>query len=280
MIPTLTYTDALTLASRGHALHSAEARRLLQQVTGATIAQIIAYPGRQLGAIDQLRFESLVARRAAGEPLSYLIGQREFYSRNFRVTPDVLIPRPETEDLVDAALARLSASGTPEVVDLGTGSGCIGITLGLEQPNAKVLGVDASADALEVARGNARDLGCTNIDFVIGNWLDGIEGRRLAMIVANPPYIEDGDPHLEQGDLRFEPRAALTPGADGFAAIRRIIAQAPAALADHGWLIFEHGFDQAAEVRRLMMTGGFIDVFTEQDLAGRERVTGGRRPQR
>jgi release factor glutamine methyltransferase len=272
----LTYADAQKLAARGHSLSVAEARLLLQHVTGSTIAQIIAYPGRQLGPIDQMRFESLVARRAAGEPIAYLVGHRDFYSRTFQVTPAVLIPRPDTECLVDAALARMPTDGAPEVVDLGTGSGCIGITLALEQPNAKVLAIDASADAIEVARGNAQLLGCRNIDFVIGDWLTGIDGHRLSMVVSNPPYIAAADYHLGQGDLRFEPRSALSPGDDGLAAIRRIVAQAPAALADKGWLILEHGFDQGAAVRGLLAAQGFTDIFTDRDLSGHERATGGR----
>ena len=276
MTSSLTYTDALTLAARGHALKAVDARLLLQHVTGANAAQIIAHPGRQLGPVERLRYESLVTRRAGGEPVAYLVGHREFYSRSFSVGPAVLIPRPETEGLIDAALARLPVEGVPEIVDLGTGSGCIGISLALEHPNARVLAVDASIDALEMARANARALDCRNIDFVIGDWLAGIDAHRLAMIVANPPYIADGDWHLDQGDLRFEPKQALSPGGDGLAALRTIIAQAPAALADNGWLIMEHGFDQAPAVRALMTSQGFIDLFTERDLAGHERTTGGR----
>lgn len=274
--PSLTYSDALTLAARGHALDAVDARLLLQHVTGATIAQIVSYPGRQLGPVDRMRFESLVARREAGEPIAYLLGEREFYSRAFAVTPAVLIPRPETEGLVDAALSRLQVQGRPDVVDLGTGSGCVGITLALEHPQARVLAIDASADAIGVARRNAAALGCDNIDFVIGNWLQGIDGRRLAMIVGNPPYIAAADAHLGQGDLRFEPRSALTPGDDALADVREIIAQAPAALAEGGWLILEHGHDQGPSVRALLASHGFSEVFSERDLAGHERITGGR----
>ncbi len=274
--PSLTYSDALTLALRGHSLDAVDARLLLQHVTGATFAQIVSYPGRQLGPVDRMRFESLIERRATGEPIAYLLGEREFYSREFAVTPAVLIPRPETEGLVDAALSRLPAQGRPEVVDLGTGSGCVGITLALEHPQACVLAIDASADAIDVARRNAAALGCTNIDFVIGDWLQGINGKRLAMIVGNPPYIAAADAHLDQGDLRFEPRSALTPGNDALAAVREIIAQAPAALADGGWLILEHGHDQGPGVRELLAGHGFTEVFSDRDLAGHERITGGR----
>jgi len=274
--PSLTYSDALTLALRGHSLDAVDARLLLQHVTGATFAQIVSYPGRQLGPVDRMRFESLIERRAAGEPIAYLLGEREFYSREFAVTPAVLIPRPETEGLVDAALSRLPVQGRPEVVDLGTGSGCVGITLALEHPQAYVLAIDASADAIDVARRNAAALGCTNIDFVIGDWLQGINGKRLAMIVGNPPYIAAADAHLDQGDLRFEPRSALTPGDDALAAVRKIIVQAPAALADGGWLILEHGHDQGPGVRELLTGHGFTEVFSDRDLAGHERITGGR----
>lgn len=274
--PSLTYSDALTLAARGHSLAAVDARLLLQHVTGATIAQIVSYPGRQLGPVDRTRFESLVERRAAGEPIAYLLGEREFYSRAFAVTPAVLIPRPETEGLVDAALSRLPTEGRPEVVDLGTGSGCVGITLALEHPQARVLAIDASADAIGVAQRNAAALECGNIDFVIGNWLQGIDGNRLAMIVGNPPYISAADAHLGQGDLRFEPRLALTPGDDALAAVREIIVQAPAALAEGGWLILEHGHDQGPIVRKLLAKHGFNEVFSECDLAGHERITGGR----
>jgi release factor glutamine methyltransferase len=274
----LTYTDALTLASRGHSLAAVDARLLLQHVTGATVAQIVSYPGRQLGPVDRMRFESLVARRASGEPIAYLLGEREFYSRAFAVTPGVLIPRPETEGLVDAALARLPVDGNPAVVDLGTGSGCVGITIALEHTKTRVLAIDASADAITVARRNATALACSNIDFVIGDWLKGIDGHRLSMVVANPPYIAAADFHLGQGDLRFEPRSALTPGDDGLAAIREIIIQAPAALAGGGWLILEHGHDQGPAVRKLLAVRGFADVFTDRDLAGHDRITGGRLP--
>jgi len=276
MIPTLTYGDALALASRTHSLQASEARLLLRHVTGASIARIIAHPGRELGQIEQLRYESLVARRAAGEPIAYLVGRREFYSRTFQVSDCVLIPRPETEGLVDAALARMPVGAPPAVVDLGTGSGCVGITLALEQPGLRVLAIDASADAIEVARANARALECSNIEFVIGDWLDGIDGNQLSMIVANPPYIAAGDAHLGQGDLRFEPRTALSPGDDALSAIRTIVGQAPAALADNGWLILEHGFDQAAAVRALLSTHGFVDVFTDRDIDAQDRITGGR----
>ncbi len=276
--PVLTYTDALTLASRGHSLAAVDARLLLQHVTGATVAQIVSYPGRQLGPVDRMRFESLVARRASGEPIAYLLGEREFYSRAFAVTPGVLIPRPETEGLVDAALARLPVDGNPAVVDLGTGSGCVGITIALEHTKTRVLAIDASADAITVARRNATALACSNIDFVIGDWLKGIDGHRLSMVVANPPYIAAADFHLGQGDLRFEPRSALTPGDDGLAAIREIIIQAPAALAGGGWLILEHGHDQGPAVRKLLAVRGFADVFTDRDLAGHDRITGGRLP--
>jgi len=275
----LTYGQALVHAARGRRLPAAEARLLLQHVTGATAAQVIAHPGRPLGPVDRLRFESLVERRAAGEPVAYLVGWREFYGRRFRVGPEVLIPRPETEGLVEAALARLPPGAEGSVADLGTGSGCVAITLALERPRLTVVAIDASGDALQVASRNALEHGCT-VEFVESDWLSGLAGRRFELVAANPPYVAASDPHLAQGDLRFEPRHALTPGADGLSALTRIIAQASRALKPGGWLLLEHGHDQAAAVREALASRGYLGLFTERDLAGIERISGGQRPAR
>ena len=275
----LTYGQALVHAARGRSLPAAEARLLLQHVTGATAAQVIAHPGRPLGPVDRLRFESLVERRARGEPIAYLVGWREFYGRRFAVGPEVLIPRPETEGLVEAALARMPAGQRLAIADLGTGSGCVAITLALERPRANVVAVDASGDALLIARRNAEALDCP-LELVESDWLSGLDARRFDLIVANPPYIAAADPHLAQGDLRFEPRHALTPGDDGLLALHTIIAQSARALKPGGWLLLEHGHDQAAEVRASLEAGGYLEVFSERDLAGIERVSGARRPAR
>lgn len=279
MSTSLTYGQALVHAARGRSLPAAEARLLLQHVTGSTAAQVIAHPGRPLGPVDRLRFESLVERRARGEPIAYLVGWREFFGRRFGVGPDVLIPRPETEGLVEAALARLPAGEPRSILDLGTGSGCIAITIALERPGVDVVAVDASGDALAVARRNAAALD-GRVEFVESDWLSALAGRRFDIIVANPPYIAAGDPHLGQGDLRFEPRHALTPGVDGLAALVAIVAQSTRALNPGGWLLLEHGHDQAAAVRAALELQRYRDVFSDPDLAGIERISGGRRAPR
>ena len=234
-----------------------------------------------------LSFASLASRRAGGEPVAYLVGYREFFGREFAVSPGVLIPRPETELLVDIALkakvgacrpakrnSRQTGSETARILDLGTGSGCIAITLALELPQAQVSAVDASAAALAVARGNAERLGA-KVRLLQSHWFDQLAGERFDLIVANPPYIAAADPHLAAGDLRHEPSAALASGADGLRDIRRIIAAAPAHLAPGGQLWLEHGYDQADAVRSLLAAAGLTRIEQHRDLAGTVRVSGG-----
>jgi len=269
----LTYGQALVHAARGRSLPAAEARLLLQHVTGATAAQVIAHPGRPLGPVDRLRFESLVERRARGEPIAYLVGWREFYGRRFAVGPEVLIPRPETEGLVEAALARMPAGQRLAIADLGTGSGCVAITLALERPRAEVVAVDASGDALVIARRNAEALDCP-LELVESDWLSGLDARRFDLIVANPPYVAADDPHLAA--LAHEPTEALVGGADGLQDLRCISAGAPAHLQSGGWLAVEHGHDQAGAVQALLRQAGLEAVRSERDLQGIERVTCGR----
>ncbi len=213
-------------------------------------------------------------RRAAGEPIAYLTGNCEFYGLEFRVTPAVLIPRPETELLVDLALERLPVEGRARVLDLGTGSGCIAVSLGRQRPRMEVWAADAVPAALEVARDNALRLGAT-VRFVRSDWLADLAGERFDLILSNPPYVAAGDPHLSRGDLRFEPASALVAGEDGLNDIRRIVAAAPAHLAPGGWLLFEHGYDQAQRCRALLTAAGFGQVTSWRDLAGIERVSGG-----
>jgi release factor glutamine methyltransferase len=215
-------------------------------------------------------------RRAAGEPLAYLTGRREFWSLDLAVTPDVLIPRPETELLVELALQRIPRNVKVDIADLGTGSGAIALALAHERPLTRVLATDASAATLTVARDNAARLRNGNIEFAQGDWCAALGNRKFDLIVSNPPYIADKDAHLQQGDLRFEPRAALASGADGLDAIRVIVHGAPAHLKPGAWLMFEHGHEQGLAVRDLLEKSGFVEVFTERDLEGRERVTGGR----
>ncbi len=221
------------------------------------------------------RFSALAARRRAGEPVAYLLGEKEFYSLTFKVGPGVLIPRPETELLVDLALARLPQSGA--VVDLGTGSGIIAITLAHERPDAQVTALDVSDAALQIARSNAARL-APQVRVLQSDWYSALAAEQFALIVSNPPYIEQDDPHLQQGDLRFEPRSALTDEADGLVHIRHIIDGAVSRLLPGGWLLFEHGFDQGLAARDLLEAAGFGEVQTWQDIAGMDRVSGGLAP--
>ncbi|SDE30389.1 peptide chain release factor N(5)-glutamine methyltransferase [Paraburkholderia lycopersici] len=269
---------------RASPLPALEARILLMQVLGWRRTELITRGDEVLDAARAKTFRALEARRAQGEPIAQLVGAREFYGLDFDVTPDVLIPRPETELLVETTLCALEGIAQPRVLDLGTGSGAIAVAIASARPDARVCAVDRSAAALDVAARNAAKL----LDpqrpggppaFVAGSWYDPLDpGLHFEAIVSNPPYIASGDPHLEQGDLRFEPRGALTDEADGLTALRTIIAGAPARLAPGGVLWMEHGYDQAAAVRALLADRGFADVRSERDLAGIERISGGRIP--
>jgi release factor glutamine methyltransferase len=222
-------------------------------------------------------FELTVEARALGTPVAYLLGEREFYSRPFRVDPRVLIPRPETETLVEAALARVPA-GPATVLDLGTGSGAIALTLALERPKWALTAVDASEGALDCAQENAEALGCEGVVFVLSDWYAALDGWQFDLIVANPPYVAQADPHLAEGDLRFEPRQALTDDSeDGLASIRAIVGGAAAHLNPGGWLLLEHGYDQAEACRALYAAHGFAEFTAIADLAGIARVAAGRR---
>ena len=258
------------------AIGKVDAQAIVSHLLGVNRAYLAAHPMRVLTESEDARIDTLVARRSMGHPVAYLMGKREFYSRDFAVTPDVLIPRPETETLVEAALARLAPGAS--CLDLGTGSGAIAITLACERPALAMTATDASAAALAVARANAQASGCgARVDFRLGPWYAPVAGKRFDAIVANPPYIAAGDPHLAEGDLRFEPRAALTDGsADGLDSLREIVRGASAHLAPGGWLLFEHGYDQAAPVRALLEAAGFTQLVSIPDLAGIPRVAGGR----
>ncbi|BAN34315.1 protein-(glutamine-N5) methyltransferase, release factor-specific [Sulfuricella denitrificans skB26] len=220
-------------------------------------------------------FSALLQRRLQGEPIAYILGEREFYSLAFKVTPAVLIPRPETELLVELALERLPADDSVRVLDLGTGSGAVAVTLALHRPLAKVIAVDQSSTALEVARENSQRLGAGNLSLIQSDWYSALNGEKFNLIVSNPPYIAAADPHLTQGDVRFEPASALASGEDGLDDIRTIIQGATAHLKSNGWLLFEHGYDQAAACRKLLAQAGFKQVTSCADLAGIERVSYG-----
>jgi release factor glutamine methyltransferase len=218
----------------------------------------------------------LIERRARGEPIAYLTGTRGFHAIELCVTSGVLIPRAETEVLVDLALQCIPVDVDCRVADLGTGSGAIALAIAHARPQARVAATDVSEAALDVARRNAERLRIGNVEFRQGDWYAGLGDARFDVIVSNPPYIAEGDPHLHEGDLRFEPAAALASGADGLDAVRVIVGNARAHLRSGGWLLLEHGFDQGAEVRDLLLDQGFAEVFTRNDLEGRERASGGR----
>lgn len=218
-----------------------------------------------------------LARRLAGEPLAYILGCREFYGLDLAVSPAVLIPRPETETLVDEALKRIDLTASVQVADLGTGSGAIALAIAAQRPHAEVVAVDRSRDALAVAEANARRLQLENVRFRQSDWFSGLAGMRFDLIASNPPYIADQDPHLALGGLPHEPQGALKGGPDGLDCIRAILQSAPTHLEDGGWLLVEHGYDQAAACRALMQAQGLADVHSVADLAGIPRITLGRK---
>jgi release factor glutamine methyltransferase len=277
-----------------------EVQCLLQAVLRVNRAHLLAHPEQVLEPDQLAHYVALFERRLRGEPVAYLLGEREFYGLVFKVSAATLIPRPETELLVELALQRLPsppAGSAPlaalsplageggrqagrgsefRVLDLGTGSGAIALSIAHARPDAEVVAVDASAAALEVAQSNVLRLGLANVRLLQSDWFSALRGERFDLIVANPPYIAAGDQHLRQGDLRFEPRSALASGADGLADIRSIIAQARHHLRDGGGLLLEHGHDQAERVRELLQQSGYGGVFSASDLAGIARVSGGR----
>jgi release factor glutamine methyltransferase len=257
------------------ALDPSDARVLMRHALSVDTAYLIAHGDEALTPVQSTAFSALVARRAAGEPVAYITGSREFFGLEFAVTPAVLIPRPETELLVEWALEHIGLETGARVLDLGTGSGCVAISIAHQRPRAQITAVDCSDAALAVANANARQHRLANVTFAASDWFIALGGQRFDCIVSNPPYIADGDTHLAQGDLRFEPAAALASGRDGLDAIRLIVATAPRYLNAGGWLAFEHGYDQAARCRRLLQDAGFMQVFTRRDLAGIERISGG-----
>jgi len=253
-----------------------DAQVIMAEVLGVNRAWIAANPMRVLSESEDAKIEMLAVQRAMGRPVAYLLNRREFYGRDFVVSPAVLIPRPETETLVEAALARLAPRAS--CLDLGTGSGAIAVTIACQRPEARVTATDRSAAALELAARNAAAHGCAaRIEFVLGSWYEPLGGRRFDAIVSNPPYVAANDPHLGRGDVRFEPPEALTDGsADGLDSIRAIVGGASEHLAPGGWLLFEHGYDQAQAARALLEAAGFRDLISHADLAGIPRVAGGR----
>jgi release factor glutamine methyltransferase len=271
-----------SLLASHDALASDDARREAEILLGHALdksrAWLYAHGDDEISDVAAETFRSLLKQRAAGTPVAYLIGHREFWTLKFVVTPAVLIPRPETELLVELALRHIPQSEKVDIVDLGTGSGAIALSIARERPQSRVVATDASEDALSVARINAAGLGIGNVEFIRSDWFDGLSRMMFDVIVSNPPYIASNDNHLSQGDLRFEPRDALASGIDGLDAIRDIVRRAPEHLKPGGDLLIEHGFDQGAAVRELFAQSGFVDISTSRDSEARERVTSGRKP--
>ena len=276
-----TVSDALHTAtamlSRCSESPRLDAELLLEHVTGLPRTQFLAYPERQLPPQAGWSFQQLVKRRMQGEPIAYIRGHQEFWSLLFEVSPAVLIPRPETELVVERALERIDASSQSRVLDLGCGSGAIALAIASERPKAHITAVDASGDALGVATRNSARLQAANVRFAQGNWYSALDAEdRFDAIVSNPPYIAADDSELHPLVRRHEPTMALIPGPSGYEALRAIITGAPRHLNPRGWLIVEHGWKQSAYVRELLVRAGFAHVRSHADLAGHERVTEGR----
>lgn len=257
-----------------------DAQVLLAHVLGTNRAWLVAHRTDPLSPEHASAFFALARRRREGEPVAYLTGTREFWGLPLKISPDVLIPRPETESLVEVALAHLTTAAPARVLDLGTGSGAVALAIARERPSARVLATDVSPAALALATENAQRLGIDNVEFLRSDWYAQIPGGTPAFdaIVSNPPYVEGADAHLSEGDVRFEPRLALTPGASGLAAIVRIVQGARERTKPGGLVAVEHGFDQADYVRALFDEAGFVAIATARDLAGISRVTFGRAP--
>ena len=254
-----------------------DAELLLSHVTGLSRTSFRAWPEREVTESQAEAFGALVAERVAGRPVAHLLGHQEFWSLPLKVSASTLIPRPDTECLVETALG-LPLPEQARVLDLGTGTGAIALALATERPAWQVTGVDRIAEAVALALRNAQRLRLSNAHFCESHWFSALAGQRFELIVSNPPYIPASDPHLVQGDLRFEPHSALVAGADGLDDLRLIIEQAPLYLEPGGWLLLEHGYDQAEAVRALLAAGGFEEVQSRRDLGGHERISLGRRP--
>lgn len=253
-----------------------EAEILLAHTLGKSRSHLKAWPEAEINASQQNTLAALVKRRSVGEPIAYIVGKREFWDIELQVTPATLIPRPETEHLVELALQLIPTDTRWQIADLGTGSGAIALAIAKHRPMTKIIATDFSHEALAVARENAAQLGLTNVEFQHSHWLQELGDQRFNLIVSNPPYVADDDPHLQQGDLRFEPHTALRAGLKGLDDIRQIINSAPDYLKTGGSLMLEHGYDQGKAVEQLLKTRGFSDVFCHADFAQRERVSEGK----
>ncbi len=252
-----------------------DAQILLGFVTGKSRTFILAFAETSLTNVQLSQLEILLARRVKGEPVAYLVGEREFWSLPLRVSPATLIPRPDTECLIEHALTCLP-SHPCHILDLGTGTGAIALALASERPDCQVTALDVVPEAVALARSNAENLAITNVKILHSHWFNALEAQRFALIVSNPPYIDSEDPHLSQGDVRFEPKSALVADKQGLADIEILIGQARDFLEPNGWLILEHGWQQGAQVRQLFLSAGFTEVNTGKDYGDNERLTSGR----
>lgn len=275
--------EALQQASQALKISSESARLdaelLLGKVLGKTRSYLFTWPEKELKPDEQAEFQTRVAQRLQGVPVAYLLGYREFWGMVLAVSPATLIPRPDTERIVELALERLAQQAKPTVLDLGTGTGAIALAIAKERPDASILALDKSSEALAVAQYNQQRLGLKNLKLLVSDWFSALPtSSRFDMIVSNPPYIAETDPHLAQGDLRFEPRSALSSGVDGLTDLKHLIQTAPNYLTTRGWLLLEHGYDQGVIVSELLQATGYIELACYQDLAGNDRVSLGRYP--
>ncbi len=255
-----------------------DAELLLAFVLEKPRSYLYTWPDKTVTEAQVAAFMTLLERRQRGEPVAYLLGRQGFWTLDLQVAKHTLIPRADTELLVESALQLADASSTLKVLDLGTGTGALALALASERPLWAVTGVDRIESAVALAQNNQRQLQLANVAFLSSHWFSALTAQRYDLIVSNPPYIADNDPHLQQGDVRFEPLSALVSGPDGLDDIRLIIAQAPSYLTANGWLLLEHGFDQASAVRELLQQAGFIDVSSQRDLSGHQRISLGRLP--
>jgi release factor glutamine methyltransferase len=253
-----------------------DAEVLLSHILKVDRSYLFAHPEKDITDDEREQFSNLIEKRKQGVPVAHLVGNREFWSLQLKVTPDTLIPRPETEILVEKILEQISKNSTWKIVDLGTGSGAIALAIASERPACSVIATDLSSKALSIAKHNAQQLNIHNVEFITGHWFEPLEGKYFHVIVSNPPYIPEGDPHLKQGDVRFEPGSALVAGNDGLECIEQIVQEAHLYLEPEGLLAFEHGYEQGEAVRTLLKKHGYSDIHTASDLAELERATFGR----
>lgn len=276
----LSASEASLIAANNSSTQEAkfEAQLLLQNVLQVNRAWLIAHEQDDVPADTCQKFSALLSRRLKGEPIAYILGNREFYSLDLMVTRDTLIPRPDTETLVEAALAKIARAATDQILDLGTGTGAIALAIAKNRPLVHITAVDSSDAALNVAKKNSQTLGILNVEFQLSAWFAALDGKKFDLIVSNPPYIEQDDIHLTQGDLRFEPISALASGLDGLDDIRQIIDNCLVYLKPQGWLMIEHGYNQAESVADLMANNGLVNIETLKDFGNNNRVTLAKNP--